>query len=81
MRSDNPTVCPAGQRVDREHRPRSAQVWDALDEAHQGDADLPAHGQPACGSALLGHTKIKSTVRYLSIEIDDAIEIAEKIDV
>jgi len=29
----------------------------------------------------LGHTKIESTVRYLGIEIDDAIEIAEKIDV
>jgi integrase len=30
---------------------------------------------------LLGHTKIESTVRYLGIEIDDAIELAEKIDV
>src|SRR5690242_17755581 len=30
---------------------------------------------------LLGHTKIESTVRYLGIEVDDAIEIAEKIDV
>jgi integrase len=30
---------------------------------------------------LLGHTKIESTVRYLGIEIDDAIEIAERIDV
>ena len=30
---------------------------------------------------MLGHTKIESTVRYLGIEIDDAIEIAEKIDV
>jgi hypothetical protein len=29
----------------------------------------------------LGHTKIESTVRYLGIEIDDAIEIAEKIEV
>jgi site-specific recombinase XerD len=29
---------------------------------------------------LLGHTKIESTVRYLGIEIDDAIE-TEKIDV
>jgi hypothetical protein len=29
----------------------------------------------------LGHTKIESTVRYLGVEIDDAIEIAEKIDV
>ena len=30
---------------------------------------------------LLGHTKIESTVRYLGIEIDDALEIAEKVDV
>jgi integrase len=30
---------------------------------------------------LLGHTKIESTVRYLGIEIDDAIEIAEKVEV
>jgi integrase len=30
---------------------------------------------------LLGHTKIESTVRYLGIEIDAAIEIAEKIDI
>jgi len=30
---------------------------------------------------LLGHSKVESTVRYLGIEIDDAIEIAEKIDV
>ena len=30
---------------------------------------------------LLGHSKIESTVRYLGIEIDDAIEIAETIAV
>ena len=30
---------------------------------------------------LLGHTKIKSTVRYLGIEIDDALAIAEQVDV
>lgn len=30
---------------------------------------------------LLGHTKIESTVRYLGIEIDDAIEIAEKVEI
>ena len=30
---------------------------------------------------LLGHTKIESTVRYLSIEVDDALAIAEQIDV
>ena len=30
---------------------------------------------------LLGHTKIGSTVRYLGIEVDDALGIAEQIDV
>jgi integrase len=30
---------------------------------------------------LLGHTKIESTVRYLGVEVDDALEIAEKIGV
>jgi len=30
---------------------------------------------------LLGHTNLDSTVRYLGIEIDDALEISEKIDV
>ena len=30
---------------------------------------------------LLGHTKLESTVRYLGIEVDDAIEIAEQIEV
>ena len=27
---------------------------------------------------LLGHTKLESTVRYLGIEIDDALELAEQ---
>ena len=30
---------------------------------------------------LLGHRKIESTVRYLGIEVDDAIAIAEQVDV
>lgn len=30
---------------------------------------------------LLGHTKLESTVRYLGIEVDDALEIAEHTDV
>ena len=30
---------------------------------------------------LLGHTKIESTVRYLAVEIDDALDIAEKVEV
>ena len=30
---------------------------------------------------LLGHTKLESTVRYLRIEVDDALEIAEQIEI
>jgi integrase len=30
---------------------------------------------------LLGHSKVESTVRYLGIEIDDALTIAEQVDV
>jgi integrase len=30
---------------------------------------------------LLGHSKLDSTVRYLGIEIDDALDLSERIDV
>jgi hypothetical protein len=30
---------------------------------------------------LLGHTKRESTVRYLGIEVDDALEMAEQTEV
>jgi integrase len=30
---------------------------------------------------LLGHAKIESTVRYLGVEVDDALAIAEQVDV
>jgi integrase len=29
---------------------------------------------------LLGHSKLESTVRYLGVDIDDALEISEQID-
>ena len=30
---------------------------------------------------LLGHTKIESTVRYLGVEVDDALALAEQVDI
>ena len=30
---------------------------------------------------LLGHTKVESTVRYLGIEVDDALAVAEQVDI
>jgi integrase len=30
---------------------------------------------------LLGHTKLESTVRYLGIEVDDALKISEQTEI
>jgi len=30
---------------------------------------------------LLGHTKLESTISYLGIEVDDALEISEHTDI
>jgi integrase len=38
-------------------------------------------GNPRAVQILLGHAKIESTVRHLGIEVDDALAIAEQIDV
>lgn len=38
-------------------------------------------GNLRAAQLLPGHSKIESTVRYLGIEVDDAIEISEKIDI
>ena len=38
-------------------------------------------GNLRAAQLLLGRQKIESTVRYLGVEVDDALEIAEKIDV
>jgi len=32
-------------------------------------------------SCPLGHSKVESTVRYLGIEVDDALAIAEQVDI
>jgi hypothetical protein len=56
-------------------------VWHAFAATHKGCPDLSADGQPKGRPLLLGHTKIESTVRYLGIEVDDALAISEQVDV
>jgi len=43
--------------------------------------DLPEIRNLRVIQLLLGHTKLESTVRYLSIDVDDALEISESIEV
>ena len=45
----------------------------------------PASGAQKTGNLravqlLLGHTKLESTVRYLGIEVDDALSISEQVE-
>jgi len=37
-------------------------------------------GNRSAVQLLLGHTKVDSTVRYLGVEVEDALNIAERID-
>ncbi len=38
-------------------------------------------GNPRAVQLLLGHTKVDSTVWYLGVELEDALSIAERIDI
>ena len=60
----------------------SGLLWDALIAPNQGDTHLPPHWQPAGSAASVkAQDEIESTVRYLGIEVDDALAIAEQVDV
>jgi hypothetical protein len=69
----------AAQHVRNRHE--ASGVRDAFIAPNQGHADLSPNREPAGVQLLLGHTKIESTARYLGIEVDDALEMAEQVDV
>lgn len=58
-----------------EHRTRFGEVLDALASAHKAVLIYRRTGNLRAVQLLLGHSKIESTVCYLGIEVDDAIEI------
>jgi hypothetical protein len=49
--------------------------------ADESGADLSSDREPARDATIARAHGIESTVRYLGIEIDDAIEIAEKVEI
>jgi integrase len=52
-----------------------------LDDAAYGTHTLRRTKNLRAVQLLLGHTKLESTVRYLGIEVDDALEMAEQTEV
>ena len=81
MQHDDEAVCPIGSGMDWQHRVGSAPIRDALTSEDKGNADYWRTGNLRAVQLLLGHTKIESTVRYLGIDVDDALAIAEQVDV
>jgi len=63
------------------HWSRPVELRHAFDAPDQAHAHLSAHGKLRAVQLLLGHQKSESTVRYLGVEVDDALEIAEKLEV
>ena len=53
----------------------------ALTLCAESCADLSPDRESQSDELLFGHSEIESTARYLGIEVDDAIEIAKKIDI
>ena len=55
-------------------------IWDAQPPPNQGVAPLQKERQPKGLPALLGRTKLESTVRYLGVELDDAPLMSEALE-
>jgi hypothetical protein len=49
--------------------------------ANEGNVDLQEDRQSPSRAVAVGPYEIESTVRYLGIEVDDALAIAEQVEV
>jgi hypothetical protein len=58
-----------------------AMYWSSYATENQSIADLSEDEEPESCSTSAWHTKLESTVRYLGIEVDDALEMAEQTEV
>lgn len=62
-------------------RSDAKRVWNALTSANNGIHHLQGDRQPSCRPDPLGHSKIENTVRYLGIDVEDALALAENTEI
>lgn len=73
-------ICAHREEMGGERLSRYLCVRNALHAADEGSADPQKTGNLRAVQLLLGHTKLESTVRYLGIEVDDALNISEQVE-
>jgi hypothetical protein len=78
---DNATVRAPFGRVAYRDRARPTCLRHAFTAADQGSLIYRRTGNLRAVQLLLGHTKIESTVRYLGIDVDDALAISEQVEI
>ena len=67
--------------MDESDRPGSKNLRHALAPPDGGGPYIQATGNLRAVQLLLGHTKLESTVRYLGVEVDDALTISEQTEI
>jgi site-specific recombinase XerC len=72
---------PPRARVGSWHRPSISGLSDAFPPANEASIIYKATGNLRAVQILLGHAKIDSLVRYLGVDIEDALELAERTEV
>ena len=77
---DNAAICTSCRRMGQRHRADPGLFGTHSLRRTKATLIYRRTGNLRAVQLLLGHTKIESTVRYLGIEVDDAIAIAEQVD-
>jgi hypothetical protein len=67
--------------MDIQHKPGCINVRNAFSAPNESNVIYRRTGNLRAVQILPGHTKIESTVRYLGVEVDDAIALSEQVDV
>jgi site-specific recombinase XerC len=77
----HPAVRPHAARVAAGRRPGLARLRHPLDATNEGTLINRKTKNLRAVQLLLGHSDIASTVRFLGIEVDNALEISEQLEI